>query len=154
MAENQARAVKNKDIILLQSVSAMEAEVKSLEKRREWESGRMYKITQNMSATPSYGSGSIGMDEAFAALEDICIRHGRAIKQYNRLIVKAENIIAGIGSQQMRTMVRRLYLDGANGATVRAELKMTRWSFENAREQIENAESMDAVVWHDRYVEG
>lgn len=153
MAETQAKAVKNKDILLLQEVSAVQAEIASIEKRREWENGRLYKITQNISATPSYGNGAMGMDDAFAQLEDVVIRHGMQIKQYKRMIVKAENILNRISSQQMRTMVRRLYLDGASGATVRAELGMSRWTFENAREAIENAESMDAVKWHDRYVE-
>lgn len=154
MAETMTRKVKNKDIVFLQTVNAMEAEVTSIEHRFQWERERMKKITQNLSAVPSYGSGAYGMDDAFAKIEELATEHSKAIKGYQFLMRKAERILAGIESQQMRTMVRRLYLDGASGKTVRAELKMSRWTFENARQQIEDAGSMKDVQWHDRYVEG
>lgn len=154
MAETMTRKVKNKDIVFLQTVNAMEAEVKSIEARVSSEKERMKKITQNMSVVPSYGSSACGLDDAFARLEEMVIEQSKAASGLARLVRKSESILAGIESQQMRAMVRRLYLDGASGKTVREELKMSRWTFENARQQIEDAGSMKDVQWHDRYVEG
>lgn len=138
---------QNKDIRLLRNVHAIEAELDSLEARRDRERARLNRVTRNLSLTPSGGSGAQTMDEAFAQLEKVVVRHAELIERYYKLIVRAENILSRIEDQNIRTLVRRLYMDNAPAAKVQRELKMSRWKFENIRFKIEQAERMREVEW-------
>jgi len=151
MAEQRpGRKVKNADIPMLQEIRMLKMDIVSLEQRRKWERERMERITQSLSASPGGGTAR-GMDEAFAAISELEEKHKQLIKQYTRKMKKAERILSGIRSCQMRTMVTMLYLDNVPPSAVQAVLHMSRWAFENARNAIEDAPSMEEVKWFDRY---
>lgn len=152
MGQRQPRIVRNRDIGTLEKVHYLKGEIESLEERARWERERMKSITQHLSAAPG-GGGGRGMDDCFAKIDSLEERHRNLISVYDRTIRKAEAIIGRISSAQMRCFVTMLYLDGKSGSDVQSKLKMTRWQFENARECVENAECMDAVLWHDRYAQ-
>ncbi len=142
--------IKNKDIQLLREVHLIQMDIVSLEQRAEWERARMDAMTQNLSAA-SGGGVRRGMDDTFAAIEELEERHRMLVKQYTRVVKEAERIINGISSHQMRTLVTMLYLDNVPGSAVQSVLHMSRWAFENARSAIESAENMACVKWSDRY---
>lgn len=151
MAEQRpGRKVKNGDILMLQEIRTLKMEIVSLEQRRKWERERMERITQSLSASPGGGTAR-GMDEAFAAISELEEKHKQLIKQYTRKMKKAERILNGIRSSQMRTMVTMLYLDNVTPRAVQEVLHMSRWAFENARAAVEDAPSMEDVKWFDRY---
>lgn len=152
MAEQRPqRQVKNKDIPLLTEVRLIEMDVVAMENRIQWERERRRNITQHLSRTPGGGGTARGMDEALASIEELEEKHKALVKKYIRQIRKAEAILNGIASHQMRTLVSLLYLDCYSSGTVQELLGMSRWAFENARETVEQAEDMASVVWHDRY---
>lgn len=151
MAEQrQAKPVKNKDIQLLRKVNLLKLDVISLENRAQWERDRMSNISQHLS-TACGGGSPHGMDESFAAMSEVEERHRLLVKQYAQEIKKAEQIINGIVSHQMRTMVTMLYMDNVADNAVRSVLHMSRWAFDNAKSAIENADCMADVRWNDRY---
>ena len=110
----------------------------------------MRSITQHLSQTNGGGGYPKGLDDAFARLAETEERQKQMIKNYTMQLRRAEAIIIGIPSAQMRAMVTMLYLDGLSAGTVREKLGMTRWTFENCRYTIESAERMADVKWHDR----
>lgn len=150
MAEQRpSRVVKNQDIPLLQEVSFLKADIVSLEQRKKWERERMDHITQRLSATP--GGSSRGMDDTFADIAELEEKHSMLVKQYTRILRRAERILNGIRSREMRSFVTLLYLDNHSDRTVQDMLHMSRWTFENARKAVEDAPNMEAVKWYDRY---
>lgn len=148
--QRPSRVVKNKDILLIQEVPLLQKDIVSLEQRKNWERARMDNISQHLSAFQGGGS-RIGMDETFADIEELEEKHRSLIKKYTRSVRRAERIINGITSHQMRTLVTMLYLDNVPDRAVQAVLRMSRWTFENARKTVEDAPNMDAVKWYDRY---
>lgn len=151
MAEQrQTRIVKNRDIQLLQRLKFLKLDVISLEKRMQWERDRLNNISQHLSSAGGGGRGG-GLDESFAAISEAEERHRLLIKTYTREIKKAERIIEGIASHQMRTMVTMLYLDNVADSAVRSVLHMSRWGYDNAKAAIENAACMADVRWNERY---
>ena len=149
--QRQPRVVKNKDILLLQEVPMLQVDIVSLEQRKNWERARMDNITQHLSAFSGGGGNRIGMDETLSDIEELEEKHRSLIKQYTRAIRRAERIINGIASHQMRTLVTLLYLDNVPDRAVQALLHMSRWTFENARKTVEEAPNMESVKWYDRY---
>ena len=65
---------------------------------------------------------------------------------------EAERILNGIPSQGMRTFVQMYYIDEVPKKEIMAELNMTEWAFDKARESIEKAETMKKVKWKEKYV--
>lgn len=131
----EPHTVKNKDILLLQDVPLLKVEIVSLEQRRTWERERMTRITASLSSLPGGGTKR-GMDDVMAALDELERRHADLIRQYTRLIKKAEKILNGIASHQMRTMVTLLYLDNVADSAVQSVLHMSRYAFENAKKPL------------------
>lgn len=150
----QSRTVKNKDIPLIQEIPYLKQMITSLEQRRQWERSRTENINQHLSSTPGGGGTKRTLDDALAKMEDIAEDHGNLLKQYEKRLRKAERIINAIPSVQMRTFVTMMYLDQVRDTAVQEVLHMSRWSFENARNAVESAESMDDVKWSDKYVAG
>lgn len=153
MEQRATRTVRNRDIILIQSVRYIKLDIESLEERQAWENQRLFHITQNLASVVVKGGSSWGMDEAMATLQELSYKHEQTMKLYKRTLGQAERIINQIPSRQMRTLVTMLYLDGASDNDARKALGMSRWVFENARNTVENAERMADVKWHDRYTE-
>lgn len=152
MAEQrQAKAVRNKDIALLQEVKMVQMDIVSLEQRADWEKARMEKITQHIGVSGGGGGSPHGMDDAFASLAETEQRHRNLCKQYTKIVRKAERIIGSISSHKMRTMVTMLYMENVAASAVQSVLHMSRWTFDNARAAIENADSMADVKWNKRY---
>lgn len=150
--EPKPRIIKNHDIPVLDRVLYVMQAVCSLEKRKEWQRDRMYKITQTVSGMPGGGSQPTGFDAAYAALDGLNAEHQEMIHAYTRELKAAERIINSIPSMTMRTFVVMLYVDHLPDITVRRELNMTEYGFNRARDAIENAENMGAVKWHERYI--
>lgn len=148
--QRKTRPVKNKDIKLLQEVRFIQLDIVSLEQRIQWERQRISNITQQLSA--AHGGGNpYGMDDAFAKISETEERHRTLVNQYTKVVKKAERIVNGIASHQMRTMVTMLYMDNVADSAVQSVLHMSRWAFENARSAVENADCMAEVKWNDRY---
>lgn len=149
--EPKPRVIKNRDILLLDRVLCVMQDVCSLEKRKEWQRDRMYKITQTVSGMPGGGQPS-GFEAAYDALDELNAEHLEKIRAYRRELKEAERIINSIPSRTMRTFVVMLYVDHLPDIAVRRDLNMTEYGFNRARDSIEQAESMEAVKWHERYI--
>ena len=150
--EQKPRIIKNRDIRILDRVLYTMQAVYSLEKRKEWQNDRMYKITQTVSCMPGGGSQPTGFDAVYAILDELNIEHCEKIRAYRRELKEAENILNGISNLKMRTFVVMLYVDQMPDIAVRRELNMTEYGFNRARNAIEQAESMKSVKWHERYI--
>lgn len=155
LEQRTARTVKNRDIPLIQEIPYLKQEILSLEKRKQWEQERARNMTQHISGMPG-GSGGTKriIDDAVANMDEMKENHGLLIKQYQKRLRKAERILSEIGSITMRTFVTMMYLDQVRDSTVQEVLHMSRWTFENARSAVENAECMADVKWNDKYVCG
>lgn len=149
--QRQTRVVHNKDIPLLQEVGFVMQDIEALEKRRKWEKDRMTHITQQLSTSSGGGNAPCGLDEAFASIAELEEKHRILIKQYIRKINKASQLILDLPNKQMQTFVRMMYMDNETDSSVREKLKMSRWTFENARRAVEQAEDMQSVKWSGRY---
>lgn len=149
--QRPTRVVRNRDILLIQEVPLLQKDIVSLEQRKNWERARMDNITQHLSAFSGGGGNRMGMDDTLSDIAELEEKHRSLIKQYTRAVKKAERIINGIASHQMRTMVTMLYLDNMPDRAVQALLHMSRWTFENARKTVEEAPNMESVKWYDRY---
>lgn len=146
----ESRRVKNKDLVTLSRVKAMEAEIQALEEREAWQRERMQKITATLTGVPGGGGGKRGMDDALSALEELENDHKRLIKSYTRLVRKAEGALCRVQSQEIRAIVRLCYMDGATDRSAWEALGITRYRLESAKRAIESAESLEAVRWADR----
>ncbi|MBQ8708504.1 MAG: DUF1492 domain-containing protein [Succinivibrionaceae bacterium] len=144
--------IKNKDIPLLSSIFCVMQEIKSLERRREWQHDRMFVITKKLTGMPSGSGTQRGLDAAFAAIDDLDEQHGEQIKQYARDLKKAERILNSIPSRKMRTFVQMYYIDEIGKGEIMRELNMTEWGFDRARTAIEQAPDMAHVVWRERFI--
>lgn len=152
MEEIEQRIVNNRDIPVLQRVYGIMQDIVSLEERREWQRDRLTNISQHLSGMPGGGGVPKGMDDAFARISELEDRHKGLCRQYRSRLLAAEKILNGIESESMRTFVRLMYLDNIPSSEVRERLNMTRRGFDRARSAVENANSMDTVVWHERYI--
>lgn len=148
--QKQFKEIKNKEILLIQEVRYLKMDIISLEDRLHWERERMKNISQNLSMAVG-GGPKMGMDDAYAEISEMEKKHETLIKRYCRAVQKAEQIIAGIQSHQLRTLVEMLYLDDLPVNVVQSTLRMNRWTFDNARKMVEEAENMESVRWHDQY---
>lgn len=71
------------------------------------------------------------------------------MRQYKRALKQAENIINGIASLRMRTLVMMLYVEDIPAREVRERLNMSRRRFDAAVEAMEQAEDMAHVRWRE-----
>lgn len=151
--KKKEKTIRNRDIPLLQEVPCIMQDIEELEERRQWESERKYRITQHISSAPR-GSGSAGgIDEVLSSIEKLEEEQRELMKQYIKKLAKASQLIREIPSTRMRTFVTMMYLNNTPGSVVRNKLKMSRRTFDKAKEAVEQAESMAGVQWDDRFEE-
>ena len=146
-----ARAVSNRDIPALTEVLSVMQAVGEIEQRRGWQRDRMSHITQIISGMPGGGSPK-GLDAALAALDELDREQREECLLYVRQLRKAQAILNGIENLNMRTFVVMRYVMGCSDAEIRRELNLGRRGFERARRCVENARSMAAVKWQERFI--
>lgn len=145
------RIIKNRDILLLSRVLYTMQEIASLEKRRKWQSERLYSVTQNLSGMPSGKGPAKGFDSLYAAIDGLNEEQRSRMITYVQELEEAEKIINAIQSRTMRTFVTMMYVDGIAPDKVREELNMSEWGFRKARDCVEKAPDMESVIWQERY---
>lgn len=144
--------IRNRDIPILSRVIYAMQDVRSTENRINWQEDRIGNISLNMSGMPKAGGQPAGFDATYAALDFLCEQHKEQLSMYMRELKEAERIINNIKNPKMRTFVVMMYVEDMPHAVVRRELNMTEYAFNKAKRAIEQAESMDAVVWRERYI--
>lgn len=144
--------IKNRDIPILSRVIYAMQDARIIEKRIDWQADQLGSITVNMSGMPRGGGPASGFDATYAALDCLCEQHKEKLSMYMRELKEAEKIINGIKNPKMRTFVVMMYVEELPKAVVRRELNMTEYAFNKAKHAIEQAESMSAVVWRERYI--
>lgn len=151
IASCETRIIANRDIPLLTRIFYTMKDIECLEKRSEWQYERMFSVTKRLRGMPGGGGLPTGMDSALAEVDELNHEYGEKIKQYVYELKTAEKILNGIESSTMRTFVRMYYVDNIPKKEIMNDLDMTEWRFNQARESIEQADSMEAVRWHERY---
>ncbi len=149
---NEREAIANKDIALLTQIHSIMAQVTYIEQQRIWQQSRMGFISQHLTGMPGGGGTPKGLDEAFARLSEIDDEHAKRCKVYVRQLKKAQKILNDIDNITMRTFVLMRYVFRASDSDIRRELNMTRRGFERARKCVEEAHTMAAVKWRDRFI--
>jgi hypothetical protein len=149
--EDKVIRVKNRDIIKLQRVVSLMQDIRALEDRRGWQKDRMTNITQHLSFAPG-GRTPQGLDAAYASLSELEGKHRQKVKAYARELRATERILNSIENPNMRTFVVMMYVLNLTHREVRAELNMSEWGFRRAKEAVEQAKSMERVVWRERYI--
>lgn len=144
--------VRNRDIPLLADVVYIMQDICAIERHREWQKERMYNITQHLSGMPGQKGMANGLDAAFALLSEIEEEHEEKCKEYVRQLKQAQDILNGIESRSMRSFVTMKYIMDVPDVEIREELNMTKWSFNKAKQSIEQADCMASVVWHERFI--
>lgn len=144
----EKKTIRNADIALLHDVFFIMQDIRALEERRAWQRERMSNISQHLSFTGGGGEPK-GLDSAYAALSGLEEEHSEKVRQYKRALKQAENIVNGIASLRMRTLVMMLYVEDIPAREVRERLNMSRRRFDAAVEAIEQAEDMAHVKWRE-----
>lgn len=144
--------IRNRDIPVLSRVIYAMQDARMIERRIDWQEDQLGNITVNMSGMPRGSGPASGFDATYAALDYLCEQHKEQLSMYMRELKEAEKIINGIQNPKMRTFVVMMYVEELPKAVVRRELNMTEYAFNKAKHAIEQAESMSAVVWRERYI--
>lgn len=144
--------IKNRDIPILSRVIYAMQDARIIERRIDWQEDQLGNITVNMSGMPRGSGPASGFDATYAALDYLCEQHKEQLSMYMRELKEAEKIINSIENPKMRTFVVMMYVEELPKAVVRRELNMTEYAFNKAKHAIEQAESMSAVVWRERYM--
>ena len=144
--------IKNRDIPILSRVIYAMQDARMIERRIDWQEDQLGNITVNMSGMPRGSGPASGFDATYAALDYLCEQHKEQLSMYMRELKEAEKIINAIQNPKMRTFVVMMYVEELPKAVVRRELNMTEYAFNKAKHAIEQAESMSAVVWRERYI--
>lgn len=145
--------VQNADIIVLQRIFYAMQDVCTMEDRCQWEEDRLFHISQHLSHT-SGGGEKKGLDDGIISRMEAKDNYRSQLQQYQAELNAAEEILSGIKNPNMRTFVVLLYVLMLPGEEVRKRLNMTEYGFKRARKAIEEAESMQAAKWVDKYVLG
>ena len=149
--EEESRKVQNRDIPLLTKIFYILKEAESVERRGEWTYERLFNITRRMTGMPTGGGNAPGMDGTLAEVEELNRIYGERLQECVHALKEAERILNSIESSTMRTFVQMYYIDDISKAEIMRELNMTEWKFNQARERIEQAESMEKVAWRERF---
>lgn len=144
--------IKNRDIPILSRVIYTMQDARMIERRIDWQTDQLGNITVNMNGMPRGSGPASGFDATYAALDSLCETHKEKLGMYMHELKEAEKIINGIKNPKMRTFVLMMYVEELPNAVVRRELNMTEYAFNKAKHAIEQAESMSAVVWRERYM--
>lgn len=150
--EQRPVEVRNRDIPLLSEILYIMQMVRQIEERRDWQRDRMTNITQHLTGMPRGGGLPKGLDSAFALLSELDEEQETQCKEYTRQLRKAQKILNSIESQTMRTFVMMKYVMDVPDVKIRQELNMTWRGFDRARRAVEDAQSMAAVKWQERYI--
>ena len=152
MEQDESRKVRNRDIPILTQIFYILKEAESVERRGDWTYERLFAITRRVTGMPGGGGIAPGMDGTLAEVEELNNLYGERVKECVHALKEAERILNGIPSQGMRTFVQMYYIDEVPKKEIMAELNMTEWAFDKARESIEKAETMKKVKWKEKYV--
>jgi hypothetical protein len=155
-AQSLVRTVKpvkiaNRDIPLLREVLSVMQSVYHTEQLHEWQRERMVKITASLSGMPG-GGGRKGLDDAVSVLDELNQNQIRECKEYAHALRRAQRVLNGIESRNMRAFVMLKYVMGVTDAEIRRELNLTRRGFERAVRAIQDAPDMASVKWQERYI--
>lgn len=155
-AQSLVRTVKpvkiaNRDIPLLREVLSVMQSVYRTEQLQEWQRERMVKITASLSGMPG-GGGRKGLDDAVSVLDELQESQVRACKEYAHALRRAQRVLNGIESRNMRAFVMLKYVMGVTDAEIRRELNLTRRGFDRAVRAIQDAPDMASVKWQERYI--
>lgn len=143
--------INNRDIPALHEVMAVMQNICRTEELRDWQRGRMVKITASLSGMPGGGSRK-GMDDAVSMLDELGQEQIRACREYGRHLRRAQRILNAIESQNMRAFVMMRYIIGVSDTEIRRELGMTRRGFDRAVHAVQDAPDMASVKWQERYI--
>lgn len=141
----------NRDVPLLARIFYIMQDIRSLQRRSEFQNEQLTSTTKRLTGMPGGGGLPHGFDTIIAELEEVNRDYGEKIGEYIRDLRKAENILNGIRSETMKTFVRMFYVDQLPQAEVMRDLEMTEYQFSRARKAIEDAESMRKVNWPERF---
>lgn len=144
--------VRNADIPLLADVLYIMQDVAMIEERRAWQQDRMTNITQHLTGMPGGGGVPHGLEDAFSLLSELDTEHEEQCAEYVKQLRQAQKILNGIQSQGLRTFVKLKYVFDVPDTEIRERLNMTRRGFEKARRAVEDAPTMRAVRWKEKYV--
>ena len=142
--------VRNRDIPLLQDVLPAMQAICQTEKLQTMQRQRMQRLTASLTGMPGSGTAQ-GLDAAMAALDELSREQGEACREYARILRRAQHILNGIQSRQLRAFVMMKYVMSLPDAAVRKELGMTRRGMESAKHAAQDAPDMASVEWRDRY---
>lgn len=143
--------VHNADIIVLQRIFYAMQDVCTSENQCQWEEDRLFHITQHLSHTTGGGVRK-GLDDGIVSRMEAKEAYRASLQQYQAELKAAEDILCSIRNPNMRTFVMLLYVLMLPGEEVRKRLNMTEYGFKRARKAIEEADSMQAAEWVDKYV--
>ncbi|MGN0996539.1 MAG: hypothetical protein ACI4PG_06500 [Candidatus Ventricola sp.] len=150
MEQTQRERIRNRDIPILARVLSAMQDVRAIESRIRWQEDRLCSLRVNLSGMPRAGGHQGGFDATIAELDDLCEQQKERMAIYMRELWEAERILNGIRNPRMRTFVTMLYVEGLHAGTIRRELNMTQYEFRRSIHAIEQAESMESVVWRDK----
>lgn len=150
--EFQPVMIRNADIPLLADVLYIMQDVAMIEERRAWQRDRMTNITQHLTGMPGGGGVPHGLEDAFSLLSELDTEHEEQCAEYVKQLRQAQKILNGIQSHGLRTFVKLKYVFDVPDTEIRERLNMTRRGFEKARRAVEDAPTMRAVVWKEKYV--
>ena len=150
MDENKV-GIRNRDIELLTRIFYIMQDIRSLQRRSDFQNDLLFSTTKRLTGMPGGGGLPHGFDVIIGELEEMNRDYGDKIGDYIRDLRKAEKIINGIPSGTMRTFVRMYYVDQVEKAEIMKDLEMTEYQFDKARKAIEEAESMRKTDWPEKF---
>ena len=143
--------VRNADILVLQRAAYAMQDICALEEQLKWQEDRRFFAAQRFGQSRSGGSKA-GLEAGLAAMDETKRRYEERLAECKEELKAAEKIIGGIRNANMRTFVVMVYVMMLAGREVRMRLNMSEYAFRQAREAIEQAESMEAAQWPEKYV--
>lgn len=143
--------IRNRDIPLLSRVLYIMQGVSATEQIRQWQQDRLWNITQKITGLPGGGGVPGGYEKNFSAIGEIEERFASQCDEYTQEMQEAEAVLNAIKSETMRIFVIMKYVLHMPDRRIMRELNIRRWKLDKMSRAIEEAESMDKVVWNERY---
>ena len=143
--------IRNRDIPLLSRVLYIMQGVSATEQIRQWQQDRLWNITQKITGLPGGGGVPGGYEKNFSAIGEIEERFASQCDEYTQEMQEAEAVLNAIKSETMRIFVMMKYVLHIPDRRIMRELNIRRWKLDKMSRAIEEAESMDKVVWSERY---
>lgn len=143
--------MKNRDIPKLADLLPTMQLVNATERRLDWQHDRINSMQQHITGMPGGSALPAGLEDVFAKLCEAGEAHEKGLRQYLADLRETERILNGIKSRELRAFVVMKYVFDATDAEIRRELNMSEYRMGKARQAVEEAENMKAVIWKDRY---